>query len=627
MSEGVAAPAENGESRPWRTLVHSRWFAWFHLACAGAAGASWYLSDGRAGPWPLLLAGLPWMTRLVSGHSPLPRTRYDPLILGFLLSAIIGAWAGYDRALAWEKFWLIVGGITLFYALAGQRTVNLWPILMGMALFGSLLGLYFMLTHDWISIPAKIETLNRIGLQLMESRPAAFGRLHRLHPNVAGGIMAMMSPFGLAIILRGIKKRRLLLIIFGIIALGMMLVGLAFTTSRGAWIALMGGLLAWLLWVGAGRVADSLYLTRRKTMGLGLLLVIGFALSMMLIVPSGLNELLDRLPGPPSAGSRLDIVRDSADLVGDFWLIGSGLASFEGIYSQYIQIIPYYVLYHSHNFYLDVTIEQGFVGLVLLVSTIFVSFWWLSDPYRSDYRRSTRGYSLFCGATFAALVIMCLHGLVDDPLYGSRGVLLLWLPVGLTAFLFPERKGWIKRAREVEISTLITFGILAILAAALLMIYRLPILSVWESNMGAVEMSRVELAGFPSGEWSDGQELPDLVSARHHFELALLFDRDNRTAWYRLGLIAMLGRDYEAAADALYNAHLLDGDHRGIRKNLAYAYVWAGYPERALPLLRDIPEADQELATYRGWWIEQGYPLFSDRAVDTLRLLNEHPVP
>ena len=251
MGEGLASPVRNEEGRPWRTLINSRRFAWFHFACAAMAGWIWYLSDGRAGPWPLVLAGLPWLARLFSGQFPLPRTRFDPLVFGFLVSALVSAWAGYDQTLAWEKFWLVVGGIVLYYALSGQRSANIWPILTGFALFGGLLGLDFMLTNDWIAVPAKVESLNRIGLGLMEARPAALNNLHRLHPNVAGGILAMLFPFALAVAVRGITKARAHIIILAVLSLGMMFIGLAFTTSRGAWIALAGGLLAWLMWLAA----------------------------------------------------------------------------------------------------------------------------------------------------------------------------------------------------------------------------------------------------------------------------------------------------------------------------------------------------------------------------------------
>lgn len=623
MTEGIATPAEKTPERPWRTLINSRRFGWFTLGCALFSGAVWYLSDGRAGPWPLLIAGLPWVARLISGQFPLPRTRFDPLMLGFLVSALVGLWASYDQSLAAGKFWLIVGGIVLFYAVAGQRAANLWPLLTCVAFFGGMVSLYFMLTHDWTSIPAKIEVVNQMGLELMSIRPAAFNRLHSLHPNVAGGIIAMLIPFSVVAGIRSFRRGRYFIGSMVVVGLAIMAAGLLFTTSRGAWVALVGGLVMWLLWIGAERNADSLFLTQRKTLGLGILLLVGSGLSVVFVAEGGLIGLFNRLPGPTSAESRLGISRDALDLVEDFWVTGGGLGSFDGLYSQYIQVIPFHAVIHSHNLFLNVTIEQGLTGILLLVSMLALSYWWLSDPRRSRRRRSIHGFSLAAGATYATLAILCLHGLVDDSLYGSRGVLLLWLPVAITAMLFPRRVGWLDSLRSIELPVLVGFGVIAVAVATILLLYRIPIISAWQANLGAVEMARVELRDYPSGEWSDGSEVVALSSAKARFDRALMFDQDNRTAWHRLGLIAMLKRDYETAEDSLYKAYLIDPGHRGLRKTLAYSYIWSGNIDRAIPLLMQIPEAPSELANYQGWWSQQGEQELSQRAEDARLLLIE----
>ena len=619
----MAAAADEPRSRPWRTYVNSRRFAWMHLSCALLAAAAWYLSDGRAGPWPLFIAGLPWAARTISGQFPVPRTRFDPFILLFMVGAAVGVWASHDQSAAVDKLWLIIGSVFIFYALAGQRAANLWPLLSGIALFGGAVGLYFLLTHDWNEFPAKIDAFNRLGLRLMEFRPAVFQSLHQLHPNVAGGIIALLWPYGLAAAVRALRKRRFLSALLIIDSLGIMLLALALTTSRGAWVALIGGLVAWLMWIGAGYLSDSIFLSRRKTLGLTGLVILGISLSAILMSPGGLTGYLDRLPGPASAGSRLQLVQDALDLAGDYWLLGAGLNSFDGLYSQYIQIIPFHAAVHSHNLFLNVTIEEGVIGIFSLVAILALSFLWLSDPRQSGYRRSIHGFPLAAGATFATLAVLFLHGLVDDVLYGSRGALLLWLPAGITAMLFPLRQSWRELARSAELPVLISLGIVAVISALLLLAFRMPVLGAWHAGLGAIDMARVELVNYPRGEWSDGTEVAALDSAVTHFNRALLHNQDNRTAWHRLGLVAMLNRDYETATDSLYNAYFLDRDHRGIRKSLAYAYIWAGDLERAMPLLQAIPEAEEELANYTGWWQSQGYPDLSERAHTAQVFLNE----
>jgi hypothetical protein len=54
-------------------------------------------------------------------------------------------------------------------------------------------------------------------------------------------------------------------------------------------------------------------------------------------------------------------------------------------------------------------------------------------------------------------------------------------------------------------------------------------------------MARVELADYPTNSWSDGSEVSLLAEAETYFERALRLNNKNRTAWHRLGLIAIAG--------------------------------------------------------------------------------------
>ncbi|MCA9999597.1 MAG: tetratricopeptide repeat protein, partial [Anaerolineales bacterium] len=95
---------------------------------------------------------------------------------------------------------------------------------------------------------------------------------------------------------------------------------------------------------------------------------------------------------------------------------------------------------------------------------------------------------------------------------------------------------------------------------------------------------------------------------------ALDLDATNVTAQYRLGLIAMLNRDYETAVAHLEIAHQRDPNHRGITKNLGYSYIWLGDLAQARTLLANICEVEQEMGVYVWWWRQQGRPDLSGRA-------------
>ncbi len=179
-------------------------------------------------------------------------------------------------------------GLFLFYALAGQPAEHVWPIVLGLGLFGALVGLYFLLTHDWSVLPAKVESLNQAALRWSDLRPAFLSGVHALHPNVAGGLMAMTAPLLLGAGIRAGRKQEWFVAGIVVVASVILLIALTFTTSRGAWLALGGGLIAWLLWLAARPLGHRLFLSRRLALAFELLIVVGLGLSASLLLPGGL---------------------------------------------------------------------------------------------------------------------------------------------------------------------------------------------------------------------------------------------------------------------------------------------------------------------------------------------------
>ena len=80
-------------------------------------------------PWPLLFAA------------------------AFLLTALLGVWAAYDRGVAWERFWLLAAGLGVALrsltrsALGGAGLARRLGGLR--ACWAAAIGAYFLLTYDW----------------------------------------------------------------------------------------------------------------------------------------------------------------------------------------------------------------------------------------------------------------------------------------------------------------------------------------------------------------------------------------------------------------------------------------------------------------------------------------------
>jgi predicted Zn-dependent protease len=112
-------------------------------------------------------------------------------------------------------------------------------------------------------------------------------------------------------------------------------------------------------------------------------------------------------------------------------------------------------------------------------------------------------------------------------------------------------------------------------------------------------MARAELVGYPTGRWDADRtrriiESRTIQAALVSFNRAILFEPDNVTARYRLGLIALGKDDFQDAILQLKRAQEAAPAHRGIRKVLGYVYTWTGQLGPAFELLVQVPEAQNE---------------------------------
>jgi tetratricopeptide (TPR) repeat protein len=199
------------------------------------------------------------------------------------------------------------------------------------------------------------------------------------------------------------------------------------------------------------------------------------------------------------------------------------------------------------------------------------------------------------------LVVQVLHGIMDDAMYGNHGTPLLFLLPGV-AVAFGAKYGKPRPAEQRLRRRIFALSSLALILIAFAATSGRTSAGIWYSNLGAVAMAKVELADWPTNQWSEGDYGNDLSESAGLFTRALRLDPENVTAYHRLGLIAMHRRDFSQAASLLRNAHARDRHHRGIAKSLAYSALWAGQSKEAAVLLVAFPESRRELEAYSHWW-------------------------
>ena len=606
-----------------RRLVGNRWFSLADLAVVSISIILWELKPDLG--WrPLFIALSPWIFRILARKAPIKRTKFDIAILVFLLTAAMGVWAAYDREAAWDKFWLLLGGILIFYVFVNQPKENLWPVICLICIITAGIAGYFLVTYDWQYQPADFQVLTRLGQWWMAHRPTL--ELGSFAPNITGGILAMLLPFPFVLSLHAWRQRKLLVLIFAYLVGSMTFIGLLMTSSRAAWAALTLAFGCWFLWVLAGWInlkSNQHFFIRIVTcrrLFILLLLVIGGMASIIISNSSGgLTSLFNFIPGTDDGSSRLELYRNSLSLFQDFLFTGGGLATFAGLYSRYILVIPYYFFGYAHNLYLDLALEQGLFGILAFLA-IYVGCIWLLI--------SNGLPSSFHWAILTSLIVIGLHGILDDALYGMQGTPFLFLSAGLAVASVPHldselrySQSFLKAGLPKKSSHI--FIVLAIVVILVVILFVKPVSARWYANLGSVQMARAELPGFPTGQWEDNSKLIALASSEQHFERALQLSHNDVTANYHLGLITMLRRNYPLAIDYLKDAFNKDPEHRGIRKNLSYSFVWTGQFDRALPLLQTIPESRNEMDVYSWWWGTQGRIDLAENAQSMVLLMDD----
>ena len=588
-----------------RQLVESRWFALTDLLLVMVSAAVWMVIP-QFGIGFSLIALLPWVLRFLAEKLPFQRTPFDWLIAIFLATAWVGYWSAYDESAAGIKFWLILSAVLLYYALSAQPKQNLVILSFLSFCFALALALYFCLTYDFTGIGGGI------GSWLMNNRPHVdWPAIH--YDDVLGHILisAILAFYWLWS--TSMKSSGFVAVVMHLfLILGIAVVALVFVLTLTRAIAVIGLFAVGLcvLWRFStlsgsngqvGAVFPSLVL-------------------IFLVVLIAVAYLGPASDDPASAQSdygmntRAELFERGSYFLVDYAITGAGLASFPGLYSQYMLVIPNFYFPNSYNLFLDVAIEQGVpagsILIILYAGTIFlVSRAIAKDPLHE--------LSFMRWLGLVALIVTVVHGLFYDYLYYGNGTALLFYPLGIAMGMVNYNHTGDGVVQSPKVLRPVYMAVITLPVLVLILMFGVNInkvISLWNANLGAVRMSQVELKNFPTGQWATSAMVPRLKAAESTLHAALQYDSHNLTANYRLGLISMLRQDFKTAAANLETAYQEAPNHRGIIKSLGYCYVWLGEMDKAQILLDQIPESQHEMKNYIWWWETQDRPDLSENA-------------
>ncbi|MHB1319117.1 MAG: O-antigen ligase family protein, partial [Anaerolineae bacterium] len=589
------------------------------LALALIAAALWYTTGGAVwyretgiGLWPVLLLLPLWpLHRLARGRRA-GLSGMGLWMIVFLLTACVSVWVSYDRQIALAKLGLLLGAAGVGTAMAHQSTRRqIYITLAVLALAGVGLSLYSLMSSDWAAQEAKYTQLAQIGRAVSGLLPVLSG--HRITPNVVGGMLAVLVPLIIPLLTiraelwtgfasgRAGRAGRAL---WGI-GLAVMLLALVLSASRGAWLGLAGALAGWGLWRWLGHMAGRYQSGWKRRVG-GFLLFVLAGITAALI--AGYVILLFELPGSDALANRLRLLSQGLDLAQDYPYTGVGLGLFTVPFSVYTLWIHVGYIVYSHNTFVDLLVEQGAVGLVSLLL-----LWGHGLSCFARYRaRASRGLGLVMEAAVASWATLVLHGFADDVLYGSRGVLLLFVPTGILlasaaracheerriAASEPDSAPALESpavaAYPVSWLTMAVVGVVAVL----LLTEGHP-LTAWYANRGAIEQTRVELQLYDPERFAELEM--DEVRRQVNLDAAIALLAQaatvpaHPTAPRRLAAIYLARGSYGDALNVMQASWDSGNRDDGTRLLYGDALVANGQPSGVAQVIRGVPFAVERL--------------------------------
>jgi len=224
----------------------------------------------------------------------------------------------------------------------------------------------------------------------------------------------MMLPFYVAIFM-GAKSFIKRFIIFGFAIPPLIALGL--TYSRSSWI---GFAVAMFMFV----VLTNWRLTPLFILG---------GIAMIPLLPQSIyNRILTIFTGDSSVGYRGLIYATVRPMLEKYWFTGVGLGT-----DVFMSIVRNYPLHtgvvppHSHNLYLQIWLETGFVGIVAFVGFVINTFKRTIKTVKSmtESNNSYVKYSIIAGVS--SLMGILTVGLAEYIWYYPRVMIIFWVVVGL----------------------------------------------------------------------------------------------------------------------------------------------------------------------------------------------------
>ncbi|HYF04874.1 MAG TPA: O-antigen ligase family protein [Patescibacteria group bacterium] len=192
---------------------------------------------------------------------------------------------------------------------------------------------------------------------------------------------------------------------------GVGLVGLFYSQSRGAWVALVVALGVFAL----------LTLSKRQLIAAAFLGLVGFGVFWS---TEFRYRLITPFHGEQSAGERPKLWNIGLKMAEENYILGKGLKGFGAVFDEYKAKLGYADLKHynsPHNIFLNFWIDTGLLGLLSFLFVIGFVMW---QGIKNKQNTVRLGLML-------VIVVMIIHGLLDTPYLKNDLAAQFWILLAL----------------------------------------------------------------------------------------------------------------------------------------------------------------------------------------------------
>jgi tetratricopeptide (TPR) repeat protein len=469
-----------------------------------------------------------WASFKKESEFALARSLVAPLVL-LIVSAMLSVRFSERSFFSVQVLPVVAGNITIFLvaAIGARRREFLHP-----------------LAWCWVATALLVSANMLIRIGSETELVSTFG-----NRNFLGAYLAASISIALTLLGKNSPRRKKLGIL---VAISLMLVSLALTHSRGAWLTVALTLALYVLIVAPR--------WRMLTILCGVGTILAIVIAGRWYIVSELRT--DVRPWIWSSTARMIAARP---------FVGHGLNTFATEYVRY-RSPEYFRLSksanltdHAHNELLEVAAEQGLLGL--LATTLL----WATVLYYAFRRRDAANLGFVL-----ALVVFVLHGMVDVDLRHAPNQQLLWLLLGLvfaSSYNGPDvRWRFSRKLSRLVIAPLCTCAVVWMIYACI---------------------SKPVLAGCSERRARLAEAAGNLEAAERFATKAVAIEPLNiARRYYFAGILSQIPTA-AAHSRAIEQAKIIESlapDYGDITFNLGQLYLAAGQLAEALPYLRRAVE-------------------------------------